>query len=151
MQARLSDFQKRPAIDSAEYTVGEAGPYIRFSWDVDVAGQVYIEAHDDLVILGPKRVARKFYNYHATIVGGPDVVRYGSPSPGYDYNRPAYEYGLQEEDHHKFHHRHLFHPLQETAEDIQALNLEETPTLPEFMESAARWYHQNREDILGQF
>jgi hypothetical protein len=141
MGNRLHDFRRRPIVSQAEYWVEDAGPYIRFDWAVRLEDGVLLQPYDDLLPLGADRVARGNYSYHATVEGGPDIIRYGSPTPQYGLSK--WEYDLNEGNHHKFHHRHLFPPFGVQSEKVQVLDREETPTLPEFVEDMLTWYHKN--------
>jgi hypothetical protein len=141
MWNRLHDFRRRPIVSRAEYWVGSAGPYIRFDWTVRLEDDVLLQPYDDLLPLGADRVKRENYSYHAMVEGGPDIIRYESPTPRYAL--PKWEYGVNEENHHKFHHCHLFPPFGVQSERLRALNRKETPTLPEFIEDMLAWYREN--------
>lgn len=145
VQSRFDDFRQRPVVSHAEYSVANAGRYIRFDCTVRAGGSMLLEPSDDLIPLGADRVERANYRYHATVEGGPDVVRYGSPD-GRQAPPPKWYYAV-EQDHHKFHHCHCFPVYGVEAEKVQVLDREETPTLPEFIEEMLGWYHENRKRV----
>lgn len=49
--------------------------------------------------------------------------------------------------HHGHHHIHRYNPLGSQEEEIDVVDREDTPTLPEFVEEVIAWYHENEDEI----
>jgi hypothetical protein len=148
MITRLHDFRSRDVVDQIEFRLENAGPFIRFDW-VGRCGKVVIfDAHDDLEPLGADRVVRRTYSYHATVEDGPNIVRFDGPD---EDEVPPYvdDYSFFEVTHHGHHHIHRYNPLGSQEEEIDVVDREDTPTLPEFVEEVIAWYHEN-EDVIDR-
>lgn len=149
METRREQLRGREVVERVEFEVGEAGPLVRFSWSVHYKGGVRIEAYDDLELKGANRVKRLTYKYHATIEGGPNIVRYGGPDTDKSAPHDAVYYDPSGNSHHTFHHVHRFHPLGDREEVIDVLDEEETPTLPEFVDRVADWCQNHRDEVTS--
>lgn len=146
-KTRLENFRRRGVVSKSEFTVEDVGPLIRYDWIVECEGALLLEATDDLEPLGLDRVVRSTYSYHATIKGGPNVVRYDGPDEGESSLSASSLFASRGEDHHSYHHVHNFHPFEEGNESLKRIDREETPTLPEFVEMMIGWYQENNAKV----